>query len=65
VSSIADILVASTLAVGGIAMSPLPALEVAGMIVAAGVFAVIMDFVKVPVFARLGIGEPMRDHPLH
>jgi H+-transporting ATPase len=54
-SSIADLLIASTLAVGGIAMTPLPAWVVAGTLAAAAVFAVLMDFVKVPVFRRLGI----------
>jgi H+-transporting ATPase len=43
------------LAVGGIAMMPLPALLVAGTLAAAAVFAFVLDFVKVPVFARLRI----------
>ena len=55
VASIADLLIASTLAVGGIAMTPLPAWIVAGTLVAAAVFAVILDLVKVPTFRRLGI----------
>jgi H+-transporting ATPase len=55
VSSVADIAIASTLAVGGIAMMPLPALVVAGTLAAAVAFAFVLDFVKVPVFARLGI----------
>jgi H+-transporting ATPase len=54
-SSLADVLIASTLAVGGIAMAPLPFLLVAGTLAAAAAFAVILDFVKVPVFGRLGI----------
>jgi magnesium-transporting ATPase (P-type) len=53
VSSVVDIAIASTLAVGGIAMMPLPALLVAGILAAAAVFALVLDFVKVPVFARL------------
>jgi hypothetical protein len=57
VSSVADIAIASTLAVGGIAMTPLPALFVAGTLAAAAVFALILDLVKVPVFARLGIAR--------
>ncbi|MHB8731849.1 MAG: HAD-IC family P-type ATPase [bacterium] len=57
VSSVADIAIASALAVGGIAMAPLPALVVAGTLVAAAIFAVILDLVKVPVFARLGIAR--------
>jgi H+-transporting ATPase len=55
VSSVADLLIASTLAVGGILMTPLPASIVAGTLAAAAVFAVILDLVKVPVFRRLGI----------
>jgi H+-transporting ATPase len=55
VSSIADLLIASTLAIGGIAMTPLPAWIVAGTLVGAAVFAVILDLVKVPAFRRLGI----------
>ncbi|HUD89604.1 MAG TPA: HAD-IC family P-type ATPase [Xanthobacteraceae bacterium] len=55
VSSIADVLIASTLAIGGIAMTPLPVWIVAGTLAAAAVFAVILDFVKVPAFRRLGV----------
>jgi len=55
VSSVADIAIASTLAVGGIAMMPLPVLLVAGTLAAAAAFAFVLDFVKVPLFARLGI----------
>jgi hypothetical protein len=57
VSSAADIAIASTLAVGGIAMTPLPALVVAGTLAAAAAFAFVLDLVKVPVFARLGIAQ--------
>ncbi len=55
VSSLADIAIASILAVGGIAMTPLPALVIAGTLAAAAAFAFVLDMVKVPVFARLGI----------
>jgi len=55
VSSIADLLIASTLAIGGIAMTPLPAWTVTGTVAAAVVFAIVLDFVKVPAFLRLGI----------
>jgi H+-transporting ATPase len=55
IASVADLLIASTLAVGGFAMTPLPAWVVAGTLVAAAAFALILDFVKVPVFRRLGI----------
>ena len=55
VSSIADLLIASTLAIGGIAMKPLPALMVGATFAAAVVFAFLLDLVKVPVFRRLAI----------
>jgi len=48
-------MIASTLAIAGIAMTPLPAVIVAGTLAAAVVFAVILDLAKVPLFARLGI----------
>jgi H+-transporting ATPase len=54
-SSVADIAIASTLAIVGIAMTRLPLLAVVGTLVAAVIFAFILDFVKIPVFARLGI----------
>jgi H+-transporting ATPase len=54
-SSVADVLIASLLAVGGIVMTPLPALVIAGTLVAATAFAFVLDMVKLPVFARLGI----------
>jgi H+-transporting ATPase len=54
-SSIADILIASTLAIGGFAATPLPAWMIAATLAAAVVFAVLLDLVKVPVFRRLGI----------
>jgi H+-transporting ATPase len=54
-SSVADVLIASTLAVGGIAMTPLPVLMVARTLAAAVVLAFVLDAVKVPVFTRLGI----------
>jgi H+-transporting ATPase len=54
-SSAADILIASILAVGGIAMTPLPVLTIACTLAAATAFAFVLDMVKVPVFARLGI----------
>jgi H+-transporting ATPase len=54
-SSAVDLLIASTLAISGIAMTRLPILLVGEMLVAATVFAFIADFAKVPVFRRLGI----------
>jgi hypothetical protein len=46
---------ASVLATCGIAMARLPLFLVGGTLVAATVFAVILDFAKVPVFNRLNI----------
>jgi len=54
-SSVADLLIASTLATCGIAMSPLPLPVVGGILAAAAVFAFVVDFAKVPVFNRLKI----------
>jgi H+-transporting ATPase len=54
-SSVVDLLIASILATWGIAMSPLPILVVGGTLVAAAVFAFIVDFAKVPLFKRLKI----------
>ena len=54
-SSVVDLLIASTLATWGIAMSPLPIFVVGGTLAAAIVFAFLLDFVKVPVFNRLRI----------
>ena len=50
-----DILLISTLVTRGIAMTPLPILVVGGILGAAAIFAFIVDFVKAPVFKRLGI----------
>jgi H+-transporting ATPase len=50
-----DLLIASTLATCGIAMSPLPILVVGGTLVSAAVFAFLVDFAKVPLFKRLKI----------
>ncbi len=54
-SSIADVLIISTLAIFGIAMAPLPFAVVAGEFAAALGFALLLDGVKIPVFARLRI----------
>jgi H+-transporting ATPase len=54
-SSAADILIASILAVGGIAMMPLPVLTIACTLAAAAAFALVLDMAELPVFARLGI----------
>jgi H+-transporting ATPase len=54
-ASATDILIASVLAIGGIAMTPLPAAIVIGVLLGAAGFAVLLDFVKVPVLRRLNI----------
>ena len=54
-SSVADILIISTLAIRGIAMAPLPVSVLACEFGAAIIFGLILDGVKIPVFARLGI----------
>jgi H+-transporting ATPase len=59
-SSMADIGIASTLAVGGIAMTPLPAWLVAATLAAAVIFALLLDLIKVPLFARLGFAPSAR-----
>jgi H+-transporting ATPase len=56
-SSLVDVAIASTLAMAGIAMAPIPAVVVAGTLAAAVLFAVALDFIKLPVFAHLGISE--------
>jgi H+-transporting ATPase len=52
-SSVADVLIISTLALLGIAMAPLSLTIIAGEFVAAIVFGVAMDLIKIPLFARL------------
>jgi H+-transporting ATPase len=54
-SSVADVLIISTLAIRGIAMTPLPILVVACEFAAAIAFGAVLDVVKIPVFARLRI----------
>lgn len=55
VSSVADISTASTLAVGGIAMTPLPMPVLVDALAAAATFGFVLDMLKIPVFRRLGI----------
>jgi H+-transporting ATPase len=55
-SSVVDTLIGSTLAILGIAMTPLPIPVLGAILVAAALFAFIVDFAKVPVFKRLSIG---------
>src|SRR5579863_10374606 len=54
-SSVADILIISTLAALGIAMAPLPVAVIACELTAAIVFGALLDVVKIPVFTRLRI----------
>jgi H+-transporting ATPase len=54
-SSLLDVAIAGILALAGIALAPLPAVVVAATLAAAGAFAVVLDLVKRPAFARLGI----------
>jgi len=54
-SSVADVAIASTLAVAGIAMTALPAWIVAETLGAAAVFAFVLDTVKLPALRQLGI----------
>ncbi len=54
-SSVADLLIASTLAARGIVMMSLPVLMVVYVLIGAIAFAVIADVAKSPLFRRLGI----------
>jgi H+-transporting ATPase len=54
-SSTADVFIITMLAKRGIAMAPLPLSVLAGELVAAAVFGVILDGVKIPVLARFKI----------
>ena len=54
-SSLANVLVISTMAVVGILMTPLPMVLVTGTLVAAVGFGVVLAAVKIPVFQRLAI----------
>jgi H+-transporting ATPase len=54
-SSIADVLIALTLATCGIAMSPVPVFVAGGILLSAAACGMILDLAKVPVFKRLNI----------
>jgi H+-transporting ATPase len=54
-SSVADLIIASTMANRGIAMAPLPLPVMGGTLVGAVVFAFIVDVAKVPIFDQLRI----------
>jgi H+-transporting ATPase len=53
IASLLDLLIISTLATRGIAMSPLPVKIVAGEFAAAVLLFLVLDVVKIPVFTRL------------
>ncbi len=52
-SSVADVAIASALALWGVAMAPVPPLWIACMLAGAAAFAVLLDLAKVPVLRRL------------
>jgi H+-transporting ATPase len=54
-SSVADVLIISTLATFGIAMSPLPVWVVGGELAAAVAFGALLDLIKIPIFGKLRI----------
>ena len=54
-SSVADLLIALTLAGCGWLMMPLPLWVLGGVLAGAIAFAFVLDLVKVPIFERLGI----------
>jgi H+-transporting ATPase len=54
-STVADVLIISTLAALGVAMAPLPIAVIASEFAAAIAFGIVMGLVKIPVFARLRI----------
>jgi H+-transporting ATPase len=58
-SSVLDVAIASTLALGGVAMTPLPLWLVAATLAAAAAFALLLDLIKVPIFARLGFAPTL------
>jgi H+-transporting ATPase len=55
VSSVADVLIAAGLAIGGIAMAALPPALIGEVFAATVVFAFVLAAIKIPVFARLKI----------
>jgi H+-transporting ATPase len=55
VASVCDIVIISVLALGGIEMHALSVAVAASVLAAAVLFGFLLDFVKVPVFRRLGV----------
>jgi len=62
VCSLGDLLIASVLAIGGIAMAPLPLAAVAATLAGAAMLALVLDMLKVPMLARLGIVTAILRH---
>jgi H+-transporting ATPase len=56
-SSVVDLTIASTLANRGWAMAPLPLVLIGATLAAAVIFALVTDFVKIPVYQYLGIAD--------
>ena len=54
-SSVVDLVIASTLAIRGVAMTPLPLFFIGALLVATPVFALVLNCAKVPIFRRLMI----------
>ncbi|WP_051094381.1 HAD-IC family P-type ATPase [Bordetella sp. FB-8] len=54
-SSVIDVVTAVVLAVGGFAMTPLSAMLVAGVFIAAVIYSLVLDALKIPIFSRLKI----------
>jgi H+-transporting ATPase len=63
-SSTVDVVIAASLAIRGIAMTRLPASLVAATLVAAVVFSLVLDLVKIPVFAHLFAAKRGTDRPI-
>jgi H+-transporting ATPase len=65
VASVGDILIISVLAIRGLVIKPLPVVDVACVLLAAVVFAFLLDQIKVPLFRRLQIAsEQLEDSEL-
>jgi H+-transporting ATPase len=60
-ASAVDVVIATTLAVGGIAMTRLPATLVAATLAAAAVYSLLLNLVKIPLFAHLFTGDHNAD----
>ncbi len=54
-SSVVDISIAATLAIIGVAMAPISPMLVAGTLARSGSSPLLLDLIKIPVFAHLGI----------